>query len=218
MNILVIGNEISKAECIQKFGEKHTCEFAGSPAEAIPKIERAEVAFDFLSASNADGLKIYEQHALPVFLDTTFTTLSGLVRHVKAKATFIGFCGLPTFINRELLEVCLLNERDKSVLEEVCKKLDMKYGLVADQAGFVTPRIICAIINEAYYTAEEGTASRADIDLAMKLGTNYPFGPFEWAQRMGIENVVQLLLKVQQATQDERYRVCDLLKSEIRQP
>ena len=70
------------------------------------------------------------------------------------------------------------------------------------------------IINEAYFAIEEDVASRTDIDLAMKLGTNYPFGPFEWSQRIGIKNVYQLLKAVFESTQDERYKICSLLERE----
>jgi 3-hydroxybutyryl-CoA dehydrogenase len=72
------------------------------------------------------------------------------------------------------------------------------------------------IINEAYYTLEEGTANRGDIDLAMKLGTNYPYGPFEWAQRIGIHHLVKLLDALHQDTHDERYKVCNLLRNELK--
>jgi 3-hydroxybutyryl-CoA dehydrogenase len=70
------------------------------------------------------------------------------------------------------------------------------------------------IINEAYYTVEEGTATRADVDLAMKLGTNYPYGPFEWSQKIGLGSVYDVLLAVYEATHDERYLICPLLKQE----
>jgi 3-hydroxybutyryl-CoA dehydrogenase len=48
----------------------------------------------------------------------------------------------------------------------------------------------------------------------MKLGTNYPFGPFEWGERIGIKNVYELLTAVYEHTNEERYQVCDLLKKE----
>ena len=76
----------------------------------------------------------------------------------------------------------------------------------------VSPRVICMIINEAYFTFEEGTASREDIDLAMKLGTNYPFGPFEWADKIGLANVCKLLKAVYEDTGDARYKLCPLLQ------
>jgi 3-hydroxybutyryl-CoA dehydrogenase len=70
------------------------------------------------------------------------------------------------------------------------------------------------IINEAYLTLQEGTADRADIDLAMKLGTNYPGGPFEWAERWGLGEVSRMLHCLQSATGDPRYKRSQLLIEE----
>ena len=67
----------------------------------------------------------------------------------------------------------------------------------------VTPRIICMIINEAFYTVQEGTASKEDIDLGMKLGTAYPKGPFEWLEIIGIENVYSTLNALYEDSRDE---------------
>ena len=78
----------------------------------------------------------------------------------------------------------------------------------------VTPRIIFMIINEAYYTVQEGTATREDIDQGMKLGTNYPFGPFEWAEKIGLDNVYETLEAIYEDTKEERYKICPLLKRE----
>jgi len=64
---------------------------------------------------------------------------------------------------------------------------------VKDLPGFISARIVAMIINEAYFTWEAGTSTKAEIDIAMKLGTGYPFGPFEWAGLIGIERVKKLL-------------------------
>ena len=125
-----------------------------------------------------------------------------------------GFCGLPTFLNRELLEVSLLNQDHQNRLKKICGDLHTNYQIVTDRVGLVTPRVICMIINEAYCTVEEGTASREDIDEAMKLGTNYPFGPFEWCDRIGVKNVCRLLGAMYEETMDERYKVCELLRKQ----
>ena len=42
------------------------------------------------------------------------------------------------------------------------------------------------IINEAYFTWEAGTSTKEEIDIAMKLGTGYPYGPFEWGEKIGL--------------------------------
>ena len=49
------------------------------------------------------------------------------------------------------------------------------------------------IINEAYFTWEEKVSTKDEIDTAMKLGTNYPLGPFEWSERIGPGQVARLL-------------------------
>ena len=57
----------------------------------------------------------------------------------------------------------------------------------------IAERVILAIVNEAYRAAGDGVASEADIDHAMRLGANHPFGPFEWARRTGVHEVVVML-------------------------
>jgi Fe2+ transport system protein FeoA len=76
--------------------------------------------------------------------------------------------------------------------------------------GFIFPRTIVQIINEAHYALEEEVATAADIDRAMKYGVNYPKGPFEWSQ--GKESyVVALLQELHQKTHDQRYLPSKLL-------
>lgn len=70
--------------------------------------------------------------------------------------------------------------------------------------GFVFPRTIVQIINEAYFALDEGVASKEDINRAMKFGVNYPKGPFEWSE--GRELFVKTLLKeLLEKTGDQRY-------------
>lgn len=108
----------------------------------------------------------------------------------------------------------MLRQDQESRLITTCKELGTGFQIVDDRVGLVTPRIICMIINEAYYTVQEGTAGKEDIDLAMKLGTNYPFGPFEWCQKIGVKNVYELLAAIYNDTKDERYKICPQLKKE----
>jgi 3-hydroxybutyryl-CoA dehydrogenase len=52
-----------------------------------------------------------------------------------------------------------------------------------------------------------------DIDKGMRLGTNYPNGPFEWCDRIGIRDVYETLEAIWCDTHDERYKICPLLKT-----
>lgn len=126
----------------------------------------------------------------------------------------IGMNALPTFIDRELTEVCYYREEDKTFFESLAGELDFQFEWVKSRIGMVTPRVIFMIINEAYYTLQEGTASREDIDTGMKLGTAYPFGPFEWCDKIGIKNVFEVLQALHLDTGDVRYKICPALKTE----
>ncbi len=83
---------------------------------------------------------------------------------------------------------------------------------MSDIPGFITPRVISMIINEAYFALAQGVSTPEEIDKAMKLGTAYPYGPLEWATRIGLQNIVTLLQKLSVA--QSRYAPCELLVQE----
>jgi 3-hydroxybutyryl-CoA dehydrogenase len=68
------------------------------------------------------------------------------------------------------------------------------------------------IINEAYFALEDGVSSKEEIDIAMQLGTNYPYGPFTWGRIIGLKNIYDLLLKM--AEINSRYKPSALLEKE----
>ncbi len=212
MKILIIGSLENLAEAKLKFGDIHV--YLHVESHSTAKIENCNVVFDFVADEYQDLIDLYSAWSPAViFLNTTMVSLRKLI---SGKADFhhlfFGFCGLPTFLNREQLEVSVHSEKDLELLKQTCKALNTGYQVVADRVGLVTPRVLCMIINEAYGTLEDGTATREDIDMAMKLGTNYPYGPFEWCERIGVGNVIRVLETVYHETNEERYRVCDLLK------
>jgi 3-hydroxybutyryl-CoA dehydrogenase len=217
MNILVIGEHINLEEAKAKFGEQHHYTFERVHREAERFVSGSDLVLDFVLDDDPFQVEIYaDKTNAKVFVNTakvSLAELSNLAGHTL-KAKLFGFNGLPTFLNRSVLEASVKNKADEPMLAELCKVLNTPYLLVDDRVGLVTPRIICMIINEAYYTTEEGTASREDIDLSMKLGTNYPYGPFEWCQKIGIKHVYELLEAVYEDTHDERYKICSLLKKE----
>jgi 3-hydroxybutyryl-CoA dehydrogenase len=208
MTILIIGPLARLEECKLKFGAHHSYRQV-SRYEAT---EDFDVAFDFMIEDNPNRANLYPIDR-PVFFNTACITLKEISRFSRSRLIF-GFNGLPTFTHREWLEVCLRQPEDRAALEKICTELNTKFEVVEDRVGLVTARIIGMIINEAYLTAEEGTASREDIDKAMKLGTNYPYGPFEWAQRIGLKEIRHLLDSVHRATRDERYKPCRTLTQE----
>jgi 3-hydroxybutyryl-CoA dehydrogenase len=215
MNILVIGEQVNLQECCQKFGDRHEYSWVKEHRDAEKFLQSNDLVFDFIVDEEPHQFEIYCDHPTKVFLNTCKISLGELVHLVRHPLSKIfGFNGLPTFLNRDVLEVSLWRAEDEHELKKICDDLKTDFLLVDDRVGLVTPRVICMIINEAYYTVQEGTATRADIDMAMKLGTNYPYGPFEWCQRIGIKHVYELIEALYDDTQDERYKICPLLKKE----
>jgi 3-hydroxybutyryl-CoA dehydrogenase len=78
--------------------------------------------------------------------------------------------------------------------------------VIADSPGYVAPRVVACIVNLACEMAQQGIASPADIDSAVRLGLGYPAGPFEWGDRLGARNVLEVLQGLQATFGDQRYR------------
>ena len=113
----------------------------------------------------------------------------------------------PGFLLRTMWEI----KGDKSeAAEKVISHLGKKQLWV--KGDFVSSRIISMIINEAYFAFEENVSSKEEINIAMKAGTGYPYGPFEWAEKIGIKQVYDFLNNLSKV--DKRYTPSASLKKE----
>jgi 3-hydroxybutyryl-CoA dehydrogenase len=216
MKILIIGDDINLAEAQKKFGSSHVYTHTPDHRDCQKQLSDHDLVFDFIPHKDRDAVKIFFDQEKTIFINACKVSLSELAtgKQGKQQCNVFGFNGIPTLLDRSVLEVSLLGTTDEEKLKSICKDLGTPYLRVDDRVGMATPRVIAMIINEAYYTVQEGTASRADIDVAMKLGTNYPHGPFEWCNRIGIAHVYELLSALYDDTKDERYKICPLLKKE----
>jgi len=133
----------------------------------------------------------------------------------ELKCLLLGINSISGFIDRPLKEMTSLDKASRVKGEEALGELNFKISWVESKVGMVSPRVICMIINEAYYTMEEGTASKADINTGMKLGTAYPHGPFEWSEKIGLQNVYDILQATYRDTGEGRYKICGSLKREV---
>lgn len=75
-----------------------------------------------------------------------------------------------------------------------------------DSAGFVSQRVVAAIVNIACEIAQLGIATPADIDIAVKLGLGYPTGPLSWGDAIGPRRLLAILDAIEARTGDPRYR------------
>jgi len=215
MNVLVVGKDESILEFKQKFNYKHKIIGVSTHDFNDETLNGVDIVFDFILEEEPDAYDLFDKEGLPLFMNSIKTSLKEFAfLYGSKKCSLFGFNGLPTFVNRGSLELSVLNEDDGGSVSSLMVQMNTEFYLVEDRVGMVSPRIICMIINEAFYTVQEGTASREDIDLGMKLGTAYPYGPFEWSEKIGITNVYEVLEALYDDTKNERYKICPLLKKE----
>jgi 3-hydroxybutyryl-CoA dehydrogenase len=113
----------------------------------------------------------------------------------------------------KLLEVVRALETDEDTLNtavEVGRRMGKEVVVIKESPGFITSRINAMIGNEAFYMLQEGIASPADIDKALKLGLNHPMGPFELVDLVGLDTRLNILEYLHKAL-GEKYRPSPLL-------
>lgn len=86
----------------------------------------------------------------------------------------------------------------------VCSPLD-------DVAGMVVMRLIAMLVNEAADAVGSGICSVDAIDLAMRYGVNYPRGPMEWSEQVGLPVFARALANLREHYGEERYRTSALI-------
>jgi 3-hydroxybutyryl-CoA dehydrogenase len=151
----------------------------------------------------------------PILSSSITVTATEQSSWISGKHRLVGIAALPTLIQKPLIEIAPTIYSPKETVE-VVKRFYQTIGkeieIVQDRIGMVLPRILCRIINEAAFAITEDIASPQDIDTALKLGVNFPFGPFEWAEQIGLKQIYAVLTALHADVQEERYRVSPLLK------
>jgi 3-hydroxybutyryl-CoA dehydrogenase len=177
--------------------------------------KRAENISNLLAEKNADAYFNLQNNSadidysnlnVPIFINSITKTLSA----IKAKENVIRINAWQGFLEKEIWELAGSISLE---VASIIKTLNKKYITVNDEPGFVSARIIAMIINEAYFAKGENVSTEAEIDIAMKLGTNYPYGPFEWSGIIGLKNIYQLLKKLSET--DERYLPAPEMENEM---
>jgi len=113
----------------------------------------------------------------------------------------------------KLIEVVRGLETDAETIAAaklVGRQMGKEVVVIKESPGFITSRINAMIGNEAFYMLQEGIASAADIDNALKLGLNHPMGPFELVDLVGLDTRLHILEYLHK-TLGEKYRPAPLL-------
>jgi 3-hydroxybutyryl-CoA dehydrogenase len=138
-----------------------------------------------------------------------------MAANLKRPERVVGFATFYPLKDRKLIELAAGMQSAPDAAqraEEFFKMLGKETVQVKDTAGLTFPRILSLIVNEAARALEEGVASAEEIDIAMRLGVNYPQGPLKWADQAGLDEVLAVLEGLQRETGEDRYRPAPLLR------
>ena len=147
---------------------------------------------------NEDAFSIdFSGLSKPVIINSVVNTLA----EINCSENVVRINGWNSFLKNNTWEIAGKTDR---VMNDFFKLAGKKIIACNDEAGFISARIISMIINEAFFAKHDLVSHEQEIDTAMKLGTNYPYGPFEWVQIIGKENIFNLLIKL--SATDKRYQ------------
>jgi 3-hydroxybutyryl-CoA dehydrogenase len=204
MHIVVKASEDQKAEWLGKSGISDLDVEFISAGKNILEIE-ADAYFILTDEKKLQQIANVDR---PFFVNAVTEILNELPANCIRINAWRGFLG------RDVLEI-VASEKNKTIAEKVMNTLGWKYIFISDIRGMITARSISMIINEAYFALGDDVSTKDEIDIAMKLGTNYPYGPFEWSSKIGLKHIYNLLKKLSE--EDKRYIVAPLLEEEAMQ-
>ena len=204
MKIAVITDDVLKEEWLSR-GMPGTVliEWLSEPIA----VEDTDCYIDLLFHPDAERInKLQKLQPSIIIVNSVIETLNNLPEN------FIRINGWTTFLKRAIVESSCNSKDLKLRSEKIFFQFNRTAEWVPDVPGFITARVISMIINEAYFALNEKVSSKNEIDTAMKLGTNYPYGPFEWSEKIGLQKVYELLATL--SNSNSRYEPASLLKKE----
>lgn len=191
MIVAILADDEIKAEIIDK-GYSDAVEMIWADSLQSLRVIEADAYFDLLFDNDNERIsRLKFLLPKPLFVNAIVPTGNQL------PPGFMRINAWPTMMKRSLVELAAVENENISNIKEIFDEIGWAIQVVPDIPGMITPRIISMIINEAWFSLAENISTREEIDTAMKLGTNYPYGPFEWGDRIGLHRVRDLLKELQ---------------------
>jgi 3-hydroxybutyryl-CoA dehydrogenase len=178
--------------------------------EAVP--ERIELKLELFAQLD----RTTPAHAI-LASNTSSLSITEMAAATRRASQVVGLHFFNPVHRMKLLEIVRALETSALTLqscEEVGRRMGKECVTVRESPGFVTSRINAMIGNEAFYMLQEGVASAADIDKALKLGLNHPMGPFELVDLVGLDTRLSIL-RFLHRTLGEKFRPCPLMEQYV---
>ena len=154
-----------------------------------------------------------------IFASNTSTIpITDLASSTKRPDRFIGMHFMNPVPIMKLVEVIRglrTSPETATTIMHLAEKMEKTPIEVNDGPGFISNRVLFAMINEAIFCLQDGTGTVQSIDNVMKLGMNHPMGPFELADLIGLDVSLNIMNVLYDGFNDSKYRPCPLLKKMV---
>src|SRR6478752_9032082 len=197
-------------------------EYAGSVDEAARPADLVIEAVPEEIESKIEIFTILDKVCRPTTMlasNTSSLSLTEIASVTYRAKKIVGMHFFNPVHKMKLLEIVRALETDEDTLNaavEVGKRMGKEVVVIKESPGFITSRINAMIGNEAFYMLEEGIASAADIDKALKLGLNHPMGPFEMVDLVGLDTRLHILEYLHKSL-GEKFRPAPLLVQYVKE-
>jgi 3-hydroxybutyryl-CoA dehydrogenase len=190
--------------------------YAGSVEEAAREADLVIEAVPEEMESKIEIFTLLDKICRPQTIlasNTSSLSITEIASVTYRAPTIVGMHFFNPVHKMKLLEIVRGLETDADTMAtavEVGKRMMKDTVAIKEAPGFITSRINAMIGNEAFYMLQEGVASAADIDKAIKLGLNHPMGPFEMVDLVGLDTRLHILEYLHK-TLGEKFRPCPLM-------
>jgi len=150
--------------------------------------------------------------------NTSTIPITDLASATKRPDQFIGMHFMNPVPLMKLVEVIRglrTSQETNTTIKNLAEKMEKTPIEVNDGPGFISNRVLFAMINEAMFCVQDGTGTIQSIDNIMKLGMNHPMGPLELADLIGLDVSLNILNVLYEGFNDSKYRPCPLLKKMV---
>jgi len=218
-----LGRDVKKGKMTQEQADailgriKPTLDVKEAASGADVVVEVVIEIMDLKKKVYAELEEIVPEHCL-FFTNTSGLSITEMAAITKRPDKMIGthfFNPVPVMRLLEIIRAHQTSDETLATAIEWGKKLGKEVIIVKEAPAFVVNRILCTMLNEAFFAMDEGLASPEDIDKGMVLGCNHPIGPLALADLVGEDTLLRIMEGLNKELGD-KYRPAQYLRKLVR--